>query len=145
MRKAFDAVLSYLSRREHSTYELQEKLKHKGHNYKDIDDAISRAQELNLQSDERFAEIMCRSKAQNGYGPNRIRQILTEKRVAEEIINQVIQAQDNWYEYALQSWQRKYGDRNTYDYQARQKQKRFLQYRGYPFEIINMVVDGEKI
>lgn len=62
-RTAKAKVVDYLSRREHATLELQRKLQVAGYSEQDTAEAIQWAQQLKLQSDERFAQSLKRRRA----------------------------------------------------------------------------------
>jgi regulatory protein len=70
---ALNRAVGLLSRREHSERELSRKLVQRGLEPEEVGSAIRRLQSLSLQSDERFAENLIRSRAQSGHGPLHIR------------------------------------------------------------------------
>jgi regulatory protein len=72
MTKTLDCALRLLTRREHSTKELSDKLKQKGFPQEEISDVIESCQRLNLQSDQRFTEHYVRWRIRQGYGPLKI-------------------------------------------------------------------------
>lgn len=141
MTKAFDSALRLLCRREHGAQELVNKLAKKGYEQEDARKALERCQELDLQSDMRFAEIICRVRIRQGYGPLRISQELQSKQISQELINKVLRAEsDNWLSYALAVWEKKYNNKEAATGIEMQKRQRFLLYRGFPGDIINRVI-----
>lgn len=76
MTKAFDSALRLLSRREYSAMELCDKLKQKGFNLKDVQNALNECKRLGYQSDERYVESYIRARIHQGYGRLKIRQEL---------------------------------------------------------------------
>lgn len=140
MTKAYDCAIRLLARREHGAFELTEKLIQKGYDETMASEALLECQRLALQSDARFAEMVCRARVNQGYGPVRIAQELQAKRVNNELIEEVLaQEQDNWLSYAEVVWQKKFKSRQDVSFAELQKQKRFLQYRGFPGEIIAQI------
>ena len=55
-RSIREAAMDYLSRREHATHELFQKLLAKGYEADDVSAALERLAEQNLLSDSRFTE-----------------------------------------------------------------------------------------
>ena len=134
-----------LARREHGAHELANKLATKGYLAKEIEEAISLCQQLGLQSDGRFVESMCRVRIRQGYGPIRIRQALQNLRLDSDLIDAALALeQDNWLDYAMDVWQKKYKEQVDLSYPAIQKQKQFLLYRGFSTDTITMVFKHEK-
>lgn len=135
MSNAYTSVVRLLARREHSAYELIQKLVKKEFMIQDIQDAIVKCQELGLQSDARFAESLCRTRIRQGYGPARIRQDLQYARVDSEWIEAVLDEQsDHWFQYAKDVWVKKYQNHTNDSLTAKQKQ--FLLYRGFDMDTI---------
>ena len=66
-------ALGLLARREQSRRELKRKLGQKGYERDEADAALDRLEEQHYQDDERFAGMLVRNRAGQGYGPVRIR------------------------------------------------------------------------
>ena len=104
----------------------------------EVEDYLDRLAEKGLQSDEKFAESYIRMRSQVGYGPRRITQELQQKGIAEETIYRFYEELElDWYQIALAIWQKKYNQLPGSDLKLKAKQSRFLQYRGFDFDIIN--------
>lgn len=58
----YDHALRLLANREHSQFELQQKLTKKGYSSQEIDDVLARLEEEGYQSDKRFCEVFLRSR-----------------------------------------------------------------------------------
>lgn len=99
---AFNYIVNLLSRREYSEFELRNKMQEKNFSEEEIDEALSRCQAKNWQSDRRFSENYLNSRAQKGYGVGRIRQELRQlKGVSSDIIDEVLmESEIDWYEMA---------------------------------------------
>ncbi|HAT1594901.1 TPA: recombination regulator RecX [Legionella pneumophila] len=140
MTKAFDSALRLLSRREHSAMELCDKLKQKGFNLNDVQNALHECQRLGYQSDERYVESYIRARIHQGYGPLKIIQELKNKGVDPELIQSVLQEErDHWVDYALRAWEKKFKRQDDFSYSEMQKQQRFLLYRGFDRDVISKV------
>jgi len=140
MTKAFVSAVRLLARREHGAHELAQKLLQKKHPEHEIQDAIDECQRLDLQSDARFVENLCRARIRQGHGPARIRQDLQNVQIDRDLIDQVLdEERDNWVSYARDVWTKKYGEQDDRSFTATQKQKQFLLYRGFSVDTINMV------
>lgn len=145
MTKAFVSAVRLLARREHGAHELAQKLLQKKHPELEVQHAIEECQRLDLQSDVRFVESLCRTRIRQGHGPARIRQDLQNVRIDRDLIEQILnEERDNWVSYALDVWMKKYSEQDEHSFEATQKQKQFLLYRGFSVDTINKVFKHEK-
>jgi regulatory protein len=137
MSNAFACAVRLLTRREHGAYELVNKLIQKGYPEHEAQEALLECQRLNLQSDDRFVDNVCRARIRQGYGPVRIRRELQDLKIDGEIISNALQQeQDNWLLHALEVWKKKYKEPSERSYSVMQKQKQFLLYRGFSTDTI---------
>lgn len=74
-----------------SKQELEHRLKQKGENPADAKEAVRWLSELELLDDEKTARQIVDSAVRKGYGKNRIRQILYEKRIPREFWEQALE------------------------------------------------------
>lgn len=135
----YNKSLDLLSRREHSVFELTQKLKKRYGLNKLINDVIIRLQESNLLNDQRFAEAYIKVRARKGFGPRRIDAELQQRKVSEAIINQELSMIENWNELALLAFKKKFGNFQK-DTKEILKAKSFLQNRGFSFEQIEFCI-----
>lgn len=134
------ACLDYLARREHSRFELKQKLLRKHFEQDDIELVLNEFLEKNLQSDERFCDAYVRMRMRLGFGPERIRLELEQKKVASELINDCLMTyHDDFYEVARLAWQKKFKQAAS-DLKEKAKQQRFLHYRGFSQDIIRAIL-----
>ena len=131
--------LDLLSRRDHSVFELIQKLKKRFGPNKLINDVIIRLQESNLLDDQRFSEGYIKVRARKGFGPRRIDAELQQRKVSEAIINQELSMIENWNELALLAFKKKFGNFQK-DTKEILKAKSFLQNRGFSFEQIEFCI-----
>jgi regulatory protein len=108
----YNKSLDLLSRREHSVFELTQKLKKRYGLNKLINDVIIRLQESNLLDDQRFAEAYIKVRARKGFGPRRIDAELQQRKVSEAIINQELSMIENWNELALFAFKKKFSSKS---------------------------------
>lgn len=142
MDKAYNFALGLLARREHCCFELSNKLTQRGFDVVTIERVITKLQQHNLQSDERFVDIFCRSRIRQGYGPLRIKNELNNKNIAVWLIDEILaKYQENWVSYAIAVWHKKYNQHIKYSKNEIQKQKKFLYYRGFSLDTIAMVFE----
>ena len=131
------AAMSLLARREHSRFELQQKLSNRFSDCSELIQQVSQqlADEA-LQCDRRFADAFVAMRIRKGQGPIRIEKELAQRSVSAEIIAQALQAYDSqWPELAYSVWKKKYGMTKA-RLQDRAKQSRFMLYRGFSMEHI---------
>ena len=98
------AAMNYLARREHSTFELHEKLlnKYPKLTIKELDIALNQLQNENLLSDERFTESYIRYRKGKGFGYKHIKAELGVRRVDPIIIAKYLFIDDDdWEKIAL--------------------------------------------
>lgn len=143
-RKALDL----LSRREHSIYELVEKLRrHAPDTEKELfDELVSELIALGYLSEPRYAEMLIRSRVSKGYGPSRVRQELQQKRVSRELISLSLEACDvDWFELAKEVRERRFGlSEFEGDQKLRAKQQRFLFSRGFSSDQVQYAMSCEE-
>lgn len=139
-------AMDLLARREHSRRELIDKLKLREFEGQEVEDYLDRLAERGLQSDQRFAESFIRQRSLNGYGPLRIRQELRNKGIEDSAISHHFDSMAiDWYQVAVRAWRKKYNQAPGSDLKLRAKQTRFLQYRGFDFEMINHAIHAGPI
>ncbi|MFT5313170.1 MAG: regulatory protein [Paraglaciecola sp.] len=132
------AITRYLAAREHSRHELLSKLLRKEHDAQLCHQQIDKFSQANIQSEQRFAESLVRSRINKGMGEDRIRRELNEHHIEQELINHTFAVQDaDWFELALKVYTKKYGEQPATSWQEQQKRSRFLQYRGFSYEQIH--------
>ena len=149
---ARNVLLDYLAQREHSLAELRTKaLKRLGSDREvEIEEALEALTEEGLQSDERFAESLCRHRMLKGYGPVFLRQALREKGVDKNTQLLVFDALEvDWFDCAQSALRKKFSNpiSNSLDRRERlkelQRRMRFLSYRGFPADIVSAVVAAD--
>ncbi|HET8730381.1 MAG TPA: regulatory protein RecX [Moraxellaceae bacterium] len=121
-----------LSRREHSRVELERKLSESGGTSSDVHAILDELSERRLQSDERFAEVFVRSRAEKGYGPRSIAVDLRTRGLDPEQVSAALAASGyDWSQRAVEVRQGRFGRTLPSDPREKARQLRFLQYRGF--------------
>ena len=135
------AAMDYLARREHSFYELTQKLNKKSPE-SDSDllvEVLDTLKADNLQSDERFTESYVRYRKSRGFAYLHIRADLAGRRVSETIIGKyLIKTDEHWQISADQLVAKKLRSQEPLSFGSKvhRKLSRFLVSRGFsPAEI----------
>ena len=128
-------ALNYLSRRELSRAELAHKLAPYAESAEELENLLQEFSDRNWQSDERYTESYMASRSKK-YGSRRLTEALKNKGVAPELIrnHQIDKAVE--VENALAVLQKKF-THLPQSAEEKNKQMRFLAYRGFDFDIIH--------
>lgn len=140
IKKLRNYALYLLARRDHSEFELKQKIESKGYLPEDTENILTRLKETGLIDDERFAENYISYRSRRGHGPNKLRMELKVKGVADSIIAQLVEITDNaWFSEALNVWRKQFKGVLPTDAKERAKQTRYLYNRGYTQDQISQV------
>ena len=135
-------ALEYLSKREYSALELTQKLKGYADEEDDIPTLIADFKARGWLSDARYAEQMVHAR-QAKFGTARVAHELREKGVDDALISEAIAGlQDNEVERAREVWRKKFKAAPT-TREEWAKQARFLQSRGFTFEVIKQILNRQ--
>jgi regulatory protein len=97
-----------------------------------------------LQSDARYAESYLRSRAERGYGPQRIALELKQRGTSEDVIQHALRdAECAWLEVAVRADRKKFGALADREFEITNKRRRYLEYRGFTAEQIKAVLNAE--
>ena len=130
-------ALELLTRREHSQQELARKLAQRGVAADVAQTVIGQLHDAGWQSNDRFAEVLLRSRAANGYGPAYIRAELASHGLSREAISSTMDGFDgDWVENARDLLRRRHPQALTGDLAARRKAADALLRRGYAMDCI---------
>jgi len=136
-------ALDYLGKREYSYAELWQKLKPFAEEHDDIPALLEDFKNRGWLSDARFTEQVIHARRAK-FGSARIAHELREKGVADHLIADAIgQVKDNELENATEVWRKKFraGPKSREEWA---KQARFLQSRGFGFDMIKKVLNAEE-
>ncbi len=140
-------ALDYLAKREYSVAELAQKLNTVARQYEldadEIPEILADFKKRNWVSDTRFTEQILHAR-KSKFGSARIAHELREKGVSDELISEAVQdVKENELANAKAVWRKKY-DAPPSSREEWAKQARFLQSRGFGFEIIKKVINKQK-
>lgn len=129
---------AYLTRREHGYHELYVKLQKHTQDLSAIKQVLDELKHENALSEERYISSYL-GHYQSKYGIKKIRYNLLQKKVDPDILDKVLVGATDEYTVACTIWQRKFGA-PALDNKERLRQIRFLQNRGFSFEVITKIL-----
>ena len=143
-RSAYDKALGLLARREHSRRELGQKLRQGGYGGDEAGEALDRLGAQRYQDDDRFGEVLVRSRAAQGYGPVRLRAELKSHGLSDARIRQLLEeAGVDWAESAAAQLRRRYGVKAPADPAEKARRAQFLLRRGFPAATVRGLTHAE--
>lgn len=139
-------ALRLLTSREHSRHELQRKLLVRGHDEVGVERALDDLSERGLLSEERMAEAYVAERVRKGFGPVRIRQELRQRGLPDELIEpHLARTRQEWLEAMTAAHDKKFGPTRAFDAKDRTRRSRFLEYRGFPVDLITGFLRGDDL
>lgn len=135
-------ALELLSKREYSAAELAQKLKAYASEEDDLPALIADFQARGWLSDARYTEQMVHAR-QTKFGAARVAHELREKGVNDTLIAKAVAGlQESEVERARHVWRKKFKAAPT-TREEWAKQARFLQSRGFTFEVIKQILNRQ--
>ncbi|KMT65250.1 regulatory protein RecX [Catenovulum maritimum] len=134
-QKAINYLTWLLARRDYSQFDLKQKLQQKQYPSQIIEAVLLLIEENGWQSDLRYARLLMRTKAQSGYGPNKIKQIFQQHQIKVDFYALELELEICWLSALIDLNERKYRTPVT-DFKEKQKRFRFFYQRGYTSEQI---------
>lgn len=134
-------AVDYLSRREYSRLELKRKLAAYCEDEDEINAVLEDLAQQHWQSDERFAESYIHSKSHK-HGSLRLKQALAQKGIDRETAAKFLPDAQSEQQHALDVLQKKFRQ-PAQNFQEKQKQMRFLLYRGFSMDTVIKVLKIE--
>lgn len=130
------AAMDYLARREHSVFELAQKLckKFPDVNKTLLNDVLEVLKSEGLQSDERFAESYVRHRKSKGFAYLHIKAGLSKRRVSDNVFGKYLVLDDkNWQQSANSLVVKKLHNEELLKFGSKlhRKLSRFLESRGF--------------
>ena len=125
-------ALKVLAQREHSRYELQQKLAKNSEDSALIEHILNECEQENWLNEARFVQAYLQYRAQKQYGPKKIRYELQQRGVSAEQIEHALSACNlDWTALAETARQRKFGKAPPQTWTERGKQNQYLYQRGF--------------
>lgn len=143
-RSAYDRALGMLARREYSDRELRTRLSRLGYAAEEVAAAIARLRDAHYQDDDRFADMLLRSRAAQGYGPLRLCAELKSHGFADARIRELLDALEvDWPACAASQLRRRYGAAGAADHAERVRRAQFLLRRGFRAATVRVVTQAD--
>ena len=127
-------AMDILSRQEISRSGLKRKLAPHAESEEELEKVLTEFAERNWQSDERYAEAYIHSKSRQ-HGTLRLKQALSAQGIDEDISRDMLPDRDSELQTAIAVLRKKFKQPST-DLKEKQKQVRFLAYRGFSMDTI---------
>ncbi|MEJ2693339.1 MAG: regulatory protein RecX [Candidatus Thiodiazotropha sp.] len=106
-----------------------------------LEQVLDQLQQDGLQSDERFTESLIESRIRKGQGPLRIRRDLEERGIDGPLAERYLDDyREEWSSLLRQVHDAKFGSGQTRERRELAKRARFLEYRGFPAEMIRSLL-----
>ena len=139
--RARNSAMRLLARREHSRAELRGKLIGRGFEIHLVEELLQRLEKQDFLSDERFAISLIASRAETGYGPNRISLELRNRGVSEELTSETLaKAEVDWEERLTDQVARKFGSDPAQTFPEWARRARYLERRGFGQDAIRLAI-----
>jgi regulatory protein len=130
-RAARAAALDALARRDHAAEDLRRKLLDKGYDAVVVAPLLEALRAEKLLDDRRYTENFVAYHAARGQGPLRIRAELRRHGLEGALIEESLDAFTDWIVHVRNARQKKFGGQLPSAYPDKQRQARFLGYRGF--------------
>ena len=141
---AYAKALGMLARREQSRRELERKLGRQGFERDESESALDRLAGQHYQDDGRFAGMLARNRAGQGYGPARIRMELRTHGLDEAAIRRCLDDLDvDWSASAAGQLRKRYGGKAPADHAERARRAQFLLRRGFSAATVRSVAHAD--
>lgn len=136
-QELYDHAVSLLAKRDYSSGELTRTLVKMTENSECVDSALQRLIVSGYLDDERLVIHLVDKHIRKKHGPTRIRQEVRQKGFPQELVEQTLEkAGVDWYAMARELKVSKFGEEPASDAKEKNKQVRYLQYKGYSMDMI---------
>ncbi len=125
------AALDALARRDHASEDLRRKLLEKGYDAVVVAPLVDTLRAEKLLDDPPYTENFVAYHAARGQGPVRVRADLRRHGLEGTLVEECLDAFPEWIVHLRQVRQKKFGAKLPSTYADRQRQARFLGYRGF--------------
>jgi regulatory protein len=147
-RQAMNTAVRILSNRDHSKYELKQKLRQRGFGSRVINTVIGECERFNYINDQRTADVYISQLKRKGFGKRYIRMALKKKRLSGTAIENILEqncSEDDEFEIAGRLLEKKM---KIFEREADLKKRsdkiyRFLYSRGFSPAVISYLVRNE--
>lgn len=146
--QAYGVAVRLLARREHSRFELRDKLIRRGYRANTVESVLDELIEQDYLSDSRFVEVCVRARLRKNDGPLRIRAYLQSHGIGRELIEEHLPSDDGFWLPRAHASDQKCRARHGFSsidaakQDAKAIRARFLTNRGFPAHLIARVLDS---
>ena len=130
-RAARVVALDALARRDHASDDLRRKLLEKGYDAAIVAPLLDALRAEKLLDDKRYTENFVAYHAARGQGPLRVRAELRRHGLMGDVVEECLDAFPDWDAQLQRARQKKFGAKPPSNYAEKQRQVRFLGYRGF--------------
>lgn len=130
-RAARVSALDALARRDYACEDLRRKLLEKGYDVVVVAPLLDALRVERLLDDRRYAENFVTYHAARGQGPLRVRSELRRHGLEETLVEECLDAFPDWIAHLRKARQKKFGAKLPDNIADKQRQARFMGYRGY--------------
>lgn len=135
-------ALNWLSRRDYSEAQLSQRLARQGGTAADIVQVLAWCKAENYLDQQRYLQMLLRSRANKGYGLNYIVQECRQQNISrEQVLQCAAELEVDWFLQAQQQYRKKYGDSSVMDYKEKLKRMAYMQRRGFNNEQIQFAIN----
>jgi regulatory protein len=137
-------AMDLLARREHARTELERKLLQRGFAKEQINKELDKLAAENLLSNIRFTESYINMRRSAGFGPIRIAEELRQRGIKADLIYTYLAESDTiWSQCAADVRHKRFGNTLPKTYNEHAKQAKFLNYRGFNQQQIDVALTVE--
>jgi len=133
-------ALDALARRDYTSQDLRLKLLKKGYDATVVALLLDALRAEKLLDDRRYMENFLAYHAARGQGPLRVRAELSRHGLQGSAVEEYLAAYPDWLLHLRTARQKKFGTKLPNNYPDRQRQARFLSYRGFTSAQIRMAL-----
>jgi regulatory protein len=130
-RAARAAALDALARRDHASEDLRRKLLENGYDVAVVGPLLEALRAEKLLDDHRYTENFVAYHAARGQGPVRVRAELRRRGLEGALVEECLDAFPDWVSQLRSARQKKFGANPGNSFADKQRQARFLSYRGF--------------
>jgi regulatory protein len=140
---AFDTAAYFLSFKDRTVKELSDKLKEKGYDAEEIEEAISKMTDYGYLDDEKYAKMYFKANM-NRKGISLIRRELFSKGIDKSVVHSILENGevdlDSETKAVRGIYNRRFSDLDISDDRQKRKIYSYFQRRGFSFDVINRVL-----
>ena len=130
-----------LAMREHSKFQIKNKLINKGFDINTIIEVLNELDDSGFQSDQRYTKEYIRFRQNFGYGTKKIIYELRSNGITKELINDNLNQFNDDYEVLFEFAQMKISNKNLEDQKILMKYVNHFKSRGFNDNVILKVID----